>query len=137
MQGREYTVGPRGTPTMLNSLMYKMCYHDFGGLATARGQPTGYDRVRGSEIGEKYLQHPPVILSHVSLSPDIFTAVTACDSYLPAHSILVHVFLTCSRTSLLAHTGNKDFELEHIEEAFTSEHWIVRIYKVKDLDNRY
>ncbi|KAL1227248.1 Dolichyl-diphosphooligosaccharide--protein glycosyltransferase subunit STT3B [Trichinella spiralis] len=27
--------------------------------------------------------------------------------------------------------GNKKFNLEHLEEAFTSEHWLVRIYKVK------
>ena len=33
--------------------------------------------------------------------------------------------------------GNKDIELEYIEEAFTSQNWIVRIYKVKDLDNRW
>ncbi|XP_026683685.1 dolichyl-diphosphooligosaccharide--protein glycosyltransferase subunit STT3A [Diaphorina citri] len=46
------------------------------------GKPTGYDRVRGSEI------------------------------------------------------GNKDFELEVLEEAYTTEHWLVRIYKVKDLPNR-
>ena len=32
--------------------------------------------------------------------------------------------------------GNKDFELDVLEESFTSEHWIVRIYKVKDLGNR-
>ena len=32
--------------------------------------------------------------------------------------------------------GTKDFELDVLDEAFTSEHWIVRIYKVKDLDNR-
>jgi dolichyl-diphosphooligosaccharide--protein glycosyltransferase len=32
--------------------------------------------------------------------------------------------------------GKKNFELEVIEEAFSSEHFIVRIYKVKDLDNR-
>lgn len=32
--------------------------------------------------------------------------------------------------------GNKDFELEVLEEAYTSEHWLVRIYKVKDLSNR-
>jgi len=32
--------------------------------------------------------------------------------------------------------GNKDFELEHIEEVYTSQHWLVRIYKVKDLENR-
>ncbi len=32
--------------------------------------------------------------------------------------------------------GNKNYNLETVEEAFTSEHWIVRIFKVKDLDNR-
>jgi len=35
-----------------------------------------------------------------------------------------------------AEIGNKDFELDVLEEAYTSEHWIVRIYKVKDLPNR-
>ncbi|KAL1255015.1 hypothetical protein QQF64_013076 [Cirrhinus molitorella] len=35
-----------------------------------------------------------------------------------------------------AEIGNKDVRLKHLEEAFTSEHWLVRIYKVKDLDNR-
>ncbi|KAJ8306809.1 hypothetical protein KUTeg_014893 [Tegillarca granosa] len=32
--------------------------------------------------------------------------------------------------------GNKNFDLTHLEEAYTTEHWLVRIYKVKDLDNR-
>lgn len=32
--------------------------------------------------------------------------------------------------------GNKDFELTHVEEAYTTEHWLVRIYRVKDLENR-
>ncbi|XP_060560067.1 dolichyl-diphosphooligosaccharide--protein glycosyltransferase subunit STT3B-like [Ruditapes philippinarum] len=32
--------------------------------------------------------------------------------------------------------GNKNFDLTHLEEAYTSEHWLVRIYKVKDLVNR-
>lgn len=35
-----------------------------------------------------------------------------------------------------AEIGNKDFELDVLEEAYTTEHWIVRIYKVKDLSNR-
>lgn len=35
-----------------------------------------------------------------------------------------------------AEIGNKDFELEVMEEAYTTEHWLVRIYKVKDLRNR-
>jgi dolichyl-diphosphooligosaccharide--protein glycosyltransferase len=32
--------------------------------------------------------------------------------------------------------GNKNFDLKHVEEAYTTEHWIVRIYKVKKLANR-
>lgn len=35
-----------------------------------------------------------------------------------------------------AEIGNKNFELSKFEEAYTTEHWLVRIYKVKDLDNR-
>ena len=35
-----------------------------------------------------------------------------------------------------AEIGNKDFELDVLDEAYTTEHWLVRIYKVKDLDNR-
>lgn len=29
-----------------------------------------------------------------------------------------------------AEIGNKDFELDVLEEAYTTEHWLVRIYKV-------
>ena len=32
--------------------------------------------------------------------------------------------------------GNKHFKLEHLEEAFTSEHWIVRVFRVKKPENR-
>ena len=32
--------------------------------------------------------------------------------------------------------GRKDFELEFIEEAYTTVNWIVRIYKVKPEENR-
>lgn len=32
--------------------------------------------------------------------------------------------------------GNKNFDLTHLEEAYTTEHWLVRIYRVKDLTNR-
>lgn len=78
----DYTISPKATPTMLNSLMYKCSYYDFGNVVTQRGKPQGYDRVRNTEI------------------------------------------------------GLKNFQLEHLDEAFTSEHWIVRIFKVKDLDNR-
>jgi dolichyl-diphosphooligosaccharide--protein glycosyltransferase len=78
----EFRVDREGSPNMLNCLMYKMCYYRFGQMYTEGGKPTGYDRVRSAEI------------------------------------------------------GNKDFELDVLEEAYTTEHWLVRIYKVKDLPNR-
>ncbi|XP_053949784.1 dolichyl-diphosphooligosaccharide--protein glycosyltransferase subunit STT3A [Anastrepha ludens] len=78
----EFRVDKEGSPTLLNCLMYKMCYYRFGQVYTEGGKPPGYDRVRAAEI------------------------------------------------------GNKDFELDVLEEAYTTEHWLVRIYKVKDLRNR-
>lgn len=78
----EFRVDKEGSPVLLNCLMYKMCYYRFGSVYTESGKPTGYDRVRNVEI------------------------------------------------------GNKDFELDVLEEAYTTEHWLVRIYKVKDLRNR-
>jgi dolichyl-diphosphooligosaccharide--protein glycosyltransferase len=81
--------------------MYKLCYYRFGAVYTEhvsvltnsnksgefkseklQGRPTGYDRVRHTEI------------------------------------------------------GNKNIEFEHLEEAYTTEHWIVRIYRVLKPSNR-
>ncbi|XP_001641089.2 dolichyl-diphosphooligosaccharide--protein glycosyltransferase subunit STT3B [Nematostella vectensis] len=78
----EFRVDSAGSPILLNCLMYKMCYYRFGEMQLDFRTPSGFDRTRNVEI------------------------------------------------------GNKNFKLEHIEEAFTSEHWLVRIYKVKDLVNR-
>ncbi|KAK0510828.1 hypothetical protein JMJ35_006380 [Cladonia borealis] len=74
----EYRVDDEATPTMRNSLMYKMSYYNYNALFPA-GQ--AQDRVRGSKL--------------------------------PAEGP----------------------QLSTLEEAFTSENWIIRIYKVKDLDN--
>ncbi|KAG8530858.1 oligosaccharyl transferase stt3 subunit [Bacidia gigantensis] len=74
----EYRVDDEATPTMRNSLMYKMSYYNYNSLFPA-GQ--AQDRVRGSKL--------------------------------PAEGP----------------------QLSTLEEAFTSENWIIRIYKVKDLDN--
>ncbi|PYI06213.1 STT3 subunit of Oligosaccharyl transferase [Aspergillus sclerotiicarbonarius CBS 121057] len=74
----EYRVDDGATPTMRNSLMYKMSYHNFNSMFQP-GQAV--DRVRGSRL--------------------------------PAEGP----------------------QLSTLEEAFTSENWIIRIYKVKDLDN--
>jgi dolichyl-diphosphooligosaccharide--protein glycosyltransferase len=78
----EFRVDATGSETLLNCLMYKLSYYRFGEIMTEYGKPTGFDRVRHTEI------------------------------------------------------GNKDFELEYLDEAFTSEHWLVRIYKVRDDPNR-
>lgn len=78
----EFRVDKEGSPTLLNCLMYKLSYYKFGQLYTENDKPSGYDRVRNTEI------------------------------------------------------GNKNFELTRLEEAYTTEHWMVRIYKVKKMDNR-
>ncbi|PGH09615.1 hypothetical protein AJ79_05671 [Helicocarpus griseus UAMH5409] len=74
----EYRVDDEATPTMRNSLMYKMSYHNFNTLFPG-GQ--AIDRVRGARLPTQ--------------GPQLTT----------------------------------------LDEAFTSENWIIRIYKVKDLDN--
>ncbi|KAL9224338.1 hypothetical protein vseg_000382 [Gypsophila vaccaria] len=49
----EYRVDKGASPKMLNCLMYKLCYYRFGELQTEYGKPSGYDRARGVEIGNK------------------------------------------------------------------------------------
>jgi dolichyl-diphosphooligosaccharide--protein glycosyltransferase len=71
----EFRVDSGGSSVLLNCMMYKMCYHRFGEVQHGYGSPTGYDRTRNVEI------------------------------------------------------GNKNVKLTHLEEAYTSEHWLVRIYK--------
>lgn len=162
LQGQEYTVGPNATPTMVDSLMYKACYHDFGGLRTVGSQPPGFDRVRGTDIGGS----PRLRCSFLGVLHRLGQACSSCCSGLCARQagrVFPHASTVGSAGSCLRHAhayhpaqpalspsltppmlgappclaGKKDFELEHIEEAFTSEHWIVRIYKVKDVENRY
>lgn len=78
----EMRVDQSVTPTMKNSLMYKLSYYRFWEMQTQRNQPYGYDRVRQQAI------------------------------------------------------GYKNYALEGVEEAFTSENWLVRIYRVKRRANR-
>ncbi|KAI6645644.1 Dolichyl-diphosphooligosaccharide--protein glycosyltransferase subunit STT3B [Oopsacas minuta] len=81
-QNGEFRVDSEGAPTLLNCLMYKMCYYRFGEIQFDSRNPSGFDRTRNVEI------------------------------------------------------GNKDISFKHLEEAYTTEHWLVRIYKVKDPSNR-
>ncbi|XP_013396956.1 dolichyl-diphosphooligosaccharide--protein glycosyltransferase subunit STT3B [Lingula anatina] len=78
----EFRVDAGGSKTLLNCLMYKLCYYRFGQLQLDFRTPPGFDRTRNVEI------------------------------------------------------GNKNFDLRYVEEAYTTEHWLVRIYKVKDMENR-
>ncbi|TGZ75321.1 hypothetical protein CRM22_000429 [Opisthorchis felineus] len=70
------------TPTLANSLLYKLSYYRFWETQVDRSRPHGYDRVRGQTV------------------------------------------------------GYKNYELDGLEEAFTSENWLVRIYRVKPRANR-
>ncbi|XP_032664335.1 dolichyl-diphosphooligosaccharide--protein glycosyltransferase subunit STT3B isoform X1 [Odontomachus brunneus] len=73
----EFRVDSEGSPTLLNSLMYKLSYYRFGDVKIDYRTPYGYDRTRNAEI------------------------------------------------------GNKNIQLTYLEEAYTTEHWLVRIYRVK------
>jgi len=71
-----YRIDKAGAKAMLNSLMYRLTYYRFGELSVDPGRPSGFDRVRGVEIGVK------------------------------------------------------NFKLKYFEEAYTTEHWLVRIYRL-------
>ncbi len=78
----QYRMDKGGAPAMLESVMYKLSYYGFGEIQSEYNKPTGWDRVRSTEV------------------------------------------------------GRKNIVLENMDEAFTSEHWIVRIYKVRKQANR-
>lgn len=66
-------------------------------------------------LQEALHRHPPLVLAQIQTS-----------AHTPAGFDRVRHY----------EIGEKDVELEHLEEAFTSDHWIVRIYKVKKPANR-
>jgi len=76
-----YRIDKAASKTMLSSLMYKLCYYRFGELTLDPSRPSGFDRVRNAEI------------------------------------------------------GNKNVKLKYLEEAYTTEHWLVRVYKIKSPRN--
>jgi len=49
----EYRIDGRASQTMLDSMMYKMCYHRFGEVTVDHRQPPGFDRTREAVIGDK------------------------------------------------------------------------------------
>lgn len=102
-----------GSPTLLNCLMYKMSYYRFGEMQVCC-------RVKRWGGG----------------NPDWkISAALSCHIPLPPFQLDFRTPPGFDRTRN-AEIGNKDIKLKHLEEAFTSEHWLVRIYKVKKLENR-
>jgi len=77
----EFRVDHEASRKWTESVLYKLSYYRYGQLSIESGRPTGWDRVRRAEV------------------------------------------------------GNKDFALDTLEEVYTSRHWLVRLYKVKKLDN--
>merc|ERR1712198_8476 len=49
----EFRVDSEGSPTLLNSLIYKLSYYRFGELKMDYRSPAGYDRTRNAVIGHK------------------------------------------------------------------------------------
>ena len=52
----QFRVDSQGSSTLLNCLMYKLSYYRFGEIYTEGGRPSGWDRVRGTEIGNKNIK---------------------------------------------------------------------------------
>ena len=91
-----YTIGPSASKKMLNSMMYKMCYHRFDELST----------VDANSIANKPAPESDAPLQY---------------GYDRARNTVI---------------GRTNVTLSKVEEAFTSSHWMVRIYRVLKEENR-
>ena len=111
----EFRVDAEGSSTLHNCLMYKLCYYRFGQLYTEGGES------KFSLIKRVFLLFRRVRLNYWKCPIFYFWIIGKP----PGYDRVRH-----------AEIGNKDFELNVVEEAYTTEHWVVRIYKVKDLPNR-
>lgn len=104
----EFRVDREGSPVLLNCLMYKMCYYRFGQVYT-----------EASECLVSVRAAPLILV--LNLTYTVFWELT--------RMLFVERPPGYDRVRN-AEIGNKDFELDVLEEAYTTEHWLVRIYKV-------
>lgn len=102
----EFRVDSDGAPALLNCLMYKLSYYRFGDVQVFNSYP------------------PPFLFSRLTFSLSL--SLSQMDMHSPSGF---------DRTRS-AEIGNKNIRLEHLEEAYTTEHWLVRIYRVKKPANR-
>jgi dolichyl-diphosphooligosaccharide--protein glycosyltransferase len=105
----EFRVDREGSQTLLNCLMYKMSYYKFGSVYTEGGFCSSLYLLKIFSLN---------FLKLISIYSDFLGKPPGYDRVRSAE------------------IGNKNFDLQVLEEAYTTEHWLVRIYKVKDLPNR-
>lgn len=98
----EFRVDREGSPVLLNCLMYKMCYYRFGQVYTEASK----------------FPVPPPCPKGLRDVVGQFCLLSLAERP-PGYDRVRN-----------AEIGNKDFELDVLEEAYTTEHWLVRIYKV-------
>ena len=118
ISGGGFDVGPAGSPALLNCVAYKLCYYKFGQMPTEYGKPPGYDRARGRcvETFRKLRKSCGTFRNLTNIACIMYCLLATC------------LYIVCALFD--REIGNKNIELTTMEEAFTSEHWIVRIYKV-------
>ncbi|KAI5635838.1 oligosaccharyl transferase STT3 subunit domain-containing protein [Phthorimaea operculella] len=121
----EFRVDQDGSNTLLNCLMYKMSYYKFGLVYTEGVDKTNYYTPNGE----------------FRVDQDGSNTLLNCLMYKMSYYKFGLVYTEGGRPPGFdrvrgAEIGNKDFNLDVLEEAYTTEHWLVRIYKVKPLPNR-
>ena len=156
--GGGYSIGPDAAPAMLDSLMYKLSYHEFdqartacccacmagrGGACGTRSPPPALPRFLplvffcarshyGYVVAARALTpNPPPDASPTPQNPP--TPKT------PPRQVMLEQGRPAGYDRVRhVEIGRKGeaLELEALEQAFTSEHWIVRIYKVLPDTNR-
>ncbi|KAG7240157.1 hypothetical protein INR49_027532, partial [Caranx melampygus] len=138
----EFRVDKAGSPTLLNCLMYKMSYYRFGEMQMWPGQKLGrHERINAAAIRSQTAEAPCGAQRHFrrkEMERVRHRRRQRIGGSKPIEGRKKLDFRTppgFDRTRN-AEIGNKDIKFKHLEEAFTSEHWLVRIYKVKNLDNR-
>ncbi|CAF2098752.1 unnamed protein product [Brassica rapa subsp. narinosa] len=105
----ELRVDKGASPKMLNCLMYKLCYYRFGELVTEYGSQPGTSTTK-SECHVLY--------------------VSMCQKQLGCEIVGRY------DRARWVEIEKKYIKLKHLEEAYTTSNWIVRIYRVKPPTNR-
>jgi dolichyl-diphosphooligosaccharide--protein glycosyltransferase len=120
---RPADVNPRRTPTMRNSLMYKMSYYRFAELF---GGHPAQDRVRGQGL--------PKTGPTLDTLGEWFDLLHGPSIHRIGSSAVVVGRWVLRFSGVVEFVGSSLTPVPVPDEAFTSENWIVRIYEVKKED---